>query len=447
MTAPLRAPAPRFTYANRFAQAAYRLTVGIKWEFAEYAATLISKMAPALLFLGYRIARLVGLKGVACRMLLSASRTSNSERYTDVVREKLYEIQAQLPSLVSQAPAVEEIVTRCIVLREPTQQGSRHRKGVLLITFTRSSAFFFRELDLGRLTAEYHIVLEPSWAGYGDADILCWTTIPERILVQAPERRDRIFLSSLASNLVPADFGAGDWVDHRIFRPLPGVTKRFDAAYVANFGRYKRVHVFLRTLARVARTRPHFTAALVFGAWGTARAQVDALLDFYGVRDRVTVFERLSPEGVNEVYAQSRFTVLLALKEGSNRALFESMFADVPVVVLQENIGVKKEHINGATGVLCPERMLVDAFVGMSERAERFSPRAWALENISPAVTTQRLWRLVAEIEGAADSPALKVKTNAPEVRYFSDSEDHRVAVRRILATFRATARSQGALG
>lgn len=67
--------------------------------------------------------------------------------------------------------------------------------------------------------------------------------------------------------------------------------------------------------------------------------------------------------------------ILLSLKEGSNRAIFEGFFANTPAIVLKSNIGVNKSYINEQTGRLIREDELPEALVEFRSSFSRYSPR------------------------------------------------------------------------
>ena len=123
--------------------------------------------------------------------------------------------------------------TRLLVLKSP----AANEKGVVVIDYSFILSLFAKKFDVARLGQQYYIVLEPSWSGYCDLDILCYSMFDFPVFVQTPEPRDVEFLSTIRGNLIPVPIGANWWVDHRVFRPLPDVTKDFDVLMIAAWGR------------------------------------------------------------------------------------------------------------------------------------------------------------------------------------------------------------------
>ena len=69
----------------------------------------------------------------------------------------------------------------------------------------------------------------------------------------------------------------------------------------------------------------------------------------------------------------------------------ESLFADTPVALLADAENGSRAFINPATGVFLTEKNLARQLADFLERAQSFSPRQWALENISCFQSSARL--------------------------------------------------------
>lgn len=388
-----------------------------------------------------RLMFLIGAKVVASRSLSVASRMSNSG-YVEQVRAHWDDFVAAFPSTVSLNVPRWAARDRSIVLRTPGGSGEGSWKGILLIKFTYISSYYFRNLSFQRLTDDYHVFLEPSWMGYCDPDILFWATTGNTVFVQASEAKDRQFLTELSRNLVPVEFGSGNWVDDRIFRPLPGVDarKEFDVVYVSNRGSHKRNHVYFKAVHDAARLRQGFRAAFVCSSWGGRRDVIRDLISHYKVEDCVEVFDSLSHHEVNEVLNRSKCCVLLSRKEGSNRSLFESMFSGTPVILLKENVGVNKAYINSETGAIVPECQFVEGMLEVTANYGRYRPREWAMRCISPHATRRSMVRAIRD--AFPDEPIserdIRLKVNGPELRYYDEArpDEHHELVDALLNAY-----------
>jgi glycosyltransferase involved in cell wall biosynthesis len=321
---------------------------------------------------------------------------------------------------------VRLLKVRSLVLKPPIVPSSDaiKEKGVLLVKGEMEPLICL--CNVGRLLQDYWLVLEPGSAGYALPSILYFTAFPDfPVVVMAPAVEDRRFLSELHRNLVHTSIGASDWVNPDVFRPLPDTPKIYDAVMVAYWGRVKRHHVLFKAMRKLR--DESYRVALVGFPWdeGTL-SQVENLAKWYGVRRQVTFFEKLCPEEVNMVLNQSKVNVLLSLKEGANKTLFEGMFAGVPAILLENNIGVNKEHIvEGRTGRLIKERELPEVLLWFREHYREFRPREWAMQNISPQVSAAKLNTLLRELAHQRGEPWTRdivAKTNCPEPRYYPDA-------------------------
>jgi hypothetical protein len=113
------------------------------------------------------------------------------------------------------------------------------------------------------------------------------------------------------------------------------------------------------------------------------------------------------------------------MKEGSNRSLFEAMFCNTPVLCLVDNLGVNKAYINEYTGMLFWDKHLANALLSMRRNWTRFRPREWAMANISPEISTEKLCNVISN--NANDDLLIKdinkrknilIKVNRPEIEY-----------------------------
>ncbi|MBU2986848.1 glycosyltransferase [Saccharophagus degradans] len=312
---------------------------------------------------------------------------------------------------------------RALILKAPRFDSRLHvvEKGVLLIKFSTTFKFYLQNIDCEKLLECFHIVLEPSWAGYCLPEIIGWTKYDQKIIIECSEVQDYEFIKKLNSNLIPVRFGSSDWVDHRVFYPKE-TNKIYDVIYISNYNSIKRNHAYLKAIKNIR--IPNFKAALVCNSWGDCKDNVQTLIDFYGLSKSLDVFEALKQSELNDLLNKSKLNVLLSLKEGSNRSIFESMFSGIPAIVLKDNVGVNKEYINCSTGKLIDSRNLEAEIIDVSNNYLDYSPREWALENISTYATKRKLdeeLKFLAEEEGLEWNMGTHLKVNIPEAHYFDD--------------------------
>jgi len=343
----------------------------------------------------------------------------------ETIKSKKYD---NLDKLISDPPEKEEVASRILVVRWPMIENEEiESKGIIVITFTKTLSYFLKNIDITSLENYFYIVLEPSWAGYCDPDIILWDKfIKNPIYIQSSEVYDRASMGLVSNKFIPISIGASDWVDYRLYSVDDSI-KEYDSAYVANTTKIKRVHSYLRALSVIKHKKKiNYKAALICASWGGKENEIKKMVKYYDVESICDVYISLSSNDLKKKLSMSKVNVLLSLKEGSNRSLFESMFCNTPVLCLVNNVGVNKSYINEYTGALIWDKYLVDSLLTMKEQWCRFSPRQWAMENISPEITMKKLCQVI--VSSSNDS-ALKndliemkniyLKVNRPEIEYF----------------------------
>ena len=126
-----------------------------------------------------------------------------------------------------------------------------NERGVLLLNYSYIYPLFAMKFDVRRIMERYYLVLEPSWSGYCDLNILSYSNWHHPVFVESIEPRDTRLLNFIESDLVPVPVAGNWWVDHRVFRPLPGVGKDIDVCMVAGWASYKRHSKFFAALSKL----------------------------------------------------------------------------------------------------------------------------------------------------------------------------------------------------
>jgi glycosyltransferase involved in cell wall biosynthesis len=283
---------------------------------------------------------------------------------------------------------------RVLVLKSP----GGAEKGVIVVDYFFVFPLLARFFDIDRIASRYHIVLEPSWSGYCEPDLLCLMDRPFPLFVQAYEPRDVALLERLDSNLIPVPTSANWWIDHRVFRPIDGAVRDADALFLAAWAGYKRHDGFLHALATLRRRGERLKAILVGYDGDWRRADIERLIRYHGVADQVEIFERVPPSEVNRQLNRVKVNVLWSRREGVNRAIIEGMCAGVPALLREGfNYGYHYPYINDQTGGFASERSLPDRLLEFVRSQRARDPRAWVLDHMSP----QRATAVIDESIGA----------------------------------------------
>lgn len=339
------------------------------------------------------------------------------------------------PTRTNQPP--DFIRSRVMILKPHV---SAQEPGVLKIMFSDMIERLPRIAGFAELSKRYRLVVEPSWTGAADPGLLQYASHPDPVVVLAGAESDFEFLTKLSSSLRPIRIGPCDWVDPRRAEPYLGQPKRFDLVVNSTWAAWKRHHVLFAALARLPAP---IRVALIGVPWdGGTLDGVMACARDYGVADQLTVFERISFDRVMEVHTQSRAAALLSLKEGSNRALAEAMFCDVPVILLDQHWGGISKNVVPETGIITAEQNLPAAICEILDGRRTFSPRRWATEHISCVVSTGRLNTFLAGLAVERGEPWTRdilVHSNSPECTYWDPAEsalldDEYTAIERLFA-------------
>lgn len=394
------------------------------WSYSPVVRLLV----PIAMYIYYRVRH--GNDPSALPVVLAAHRYSRGRACTGLLSRHIkrhLRMWADSTVRLSDLSAISEQVrhllrVRSIVLKPPVVDCGRViEKGVLLI------AGCFRELfstvDVEKLLCSYRLVFEPNTSGHANPDILLYSAFANHpIIVMCADDADYTFLHFLGTNLVPVKLSSSDWVNPEIFRPIEGVQKQFDAAMVAFWGRTKRHHVLFRALRDMR--DPSFRVALVGEPWEGTREEIEVLARLYRVGEQITIFEHIPPPEVNIVLNQSKVNLLLSFREGGNKAIIEGMFANIPAIVYRGLFGINREYINERTGVFVAEAELPMAMQWFRNHYLDFSPREWALSNVSPVVSAGKLNAVLREVAlkcGERWTVDIVAKCKSPELQYYPE--------------------------
>ncbi len=369
------------------------------------------------LYLFAAILNRVGAKQKSLKLCMRSARYANSAATNKLLKSLLRDTVIN-KNLVSSGVDIRHASQRSIVVRWPTIENNICvSKGIVIVTFTRTFSFFIRDINTDLFNQYFYLVLEPSWSGYADPDIMGLFNKNNPPIIQSSEIEDRILLNSFQEYCIPVSFGASDWVDYNLFRPTNPV-KIYDSIYIANTNPIKRIQRYIKAVRWIVNNRdPQYKACLVCASWGGAESLISGFVKQYKLENNLTLKFSLSREQVIEFLNASKVNVLLSLKEGSNRSLFEALFCNTPVILAYENVGVNKSYINENTGLLLDDGALEEGLIWIKQNYDKFNTRQWALDNISPVATTQKLAALLkARFNESAND--ILIKTNNPEVSY-----------------------------
>ena len=270
--------------------------------------------------------------------------------------------------------------SRILVVKSAREQ----EKGVLILDYSYVFPLFMHLFDMESITAKYYLVLEPSWSGFCNLEILVYTTLNSPVFLQTYEPRDAAFIEALATNLITVPIAANWWVDHRIMTPDLSSKKEVDLVMVAAWAGFKRHWSFFECLSRMRKRGRRLSVVLIGYPNEYSKDHIKNLAAYYGILDQIECYEWLSAADVSKQINRAKAFVLWSRREGINRAIIEAMLANVPVVLREGfNYGYKYPYINAATGAYANENNFEAVIDFVMSEFQTFRPRDWIMENMT----------------------------------------------------------------
>ncbi|HVK99997.1 MAG TPA: glycosyltransferase [Dongiaceae bacterium] len=343
----------------------------------------------------------------------------------ELVRNAITNIQP-LPQTQKFFSKPEEMLNGIIsVLKSPNGQ----EKGALLLNYSYYFLLFMKHYDVNAIMERYNIILEPSWAGFCEMDILAYGQLSHPAYLMVYEDRDRRFIDSLNLSLITLPIGPSWFVNHNKFvAPDSNVKRDIDVIMVASWARFKRHRHFFKGLAELKSRGQKLNIVLVGYPVDLQQSEIRALAAQHGVEDMLTIYEWIQPSEVAALLQRSKINIIWSKFEGNNRAIIEGMFSGTPAILREgHNYGEHYDFINDATGCFANERNLADTILKMVQSPNQFSPRKYVMENRNCESATQIMNRIMRENELKAGRPwttDLAVKVNELHGMHYLHEED-----------------------
>lgn len=311
------------------------------------------------------------------------------------------------------------------VLKENTSK----EKGVLIIKYSYYFPLFIKMFDIQKISQSYHIILEPSWAGFCDLNILSYSQFDFPVFVQCYEKRDKEFLLNLNANFVPIDVGPSWFIDHTNFNTSAVSNVRdIDIIMVAAWAKYKRHKAFLEAIKPLITNRSNLSILLIGYPGDLKKSDIQSLVDNNGMTKNVKVLEWLKPQEVANYQKRAKVNILWSKFEGNNRAIIEGMFSNTPAIMREgHNYGEHYDFINSKTGHFASESNLSSTIEKVIESdANEYSPRAYVLENRNCIKATEIMGNTIKKWEKEVNNTnwtnnlAIKIN-NVHGMKYFQN--------------------------
>ena len=309
---------------------------------------------------------------------------------------------------------------------------SDNEKGAIIIKYSYYFPLFIRFFDIKKVSNKFHIILEPSWAGYCDLNLLSYVNFDFPIFVQSYEKRDRKFLEDLNSNLKTVDVGPSWFINHENFTvPNSAITRDIDVIMVAAWAKYKRHKEFFRAIRPLLDNKPDLNIYLIGYPVDQTKDDILQIVSSAGFENNVTILEWITPEEVAQYQKRAKVNVLWSKFEGNNRAIIEGLFSDTPVILRKgHNYGEHYDFINPQTGTFALEDNVAEKISEIINcRPSGLSPRSYVLNNRSCFRATDIMGQTISrwERENADNTnwkPSLAIKVNELHgMKYFRPDE------------------------
>lgn len=266
-------------------------------------------------------------------------------------------------------------------------------KGVLIINYSVYFTLFLKFYDVRKISSKFYIILEPSWAGLCEINILAYTLLDSPVFLQVYEDRDKAFIKSLNTNIIPVEVGPSWFINYKNFdAPERGAEKDIDIIMVAAWASFKRHRAFFKAVKPLLKSLPNLNITLVGYPVDMLQSDIVELAEKYGLLDNITIYEWITPEDVAALQRRAKVNVLWSKFEGNNRAIIEGMYCDSPVILREgHNYGQHYDFINRETGKFANESNLSTAILDLFESELELTPRNYVMKNRNCIAATEKM--------------------------------------------------------
>ncbi len=248
----------------------------------------------------------------------------------------------------------EHELTTSLVLKEPGPGGE---KGVLYSSFEFNWMRLIANHDASAFLNDYLLVGASSWSP-GDHAVLASLQglSADPAFIGISNKSDIDHYRLWEPGVRPLPITAGEWIDPNFYEPLPHAERDIDIIMVSHFDSWKR-HWLLFDALRHMRTDLRI---VLIGRNAGPRTEKDIWHEAYayGVKQHIDVYKNLEIAEVSRYQCNARVATALSRREGSCVAVTEAMFADTPVLMMDDaHIGTRS-FINRSTGRISSRRRL-----------------------------------------------------------------------------------------
>ena len=274
-----------------------------------------------------------------------------------------------------------------LLLKEPGEHGE---KGVLYCSFEYNWMKLLARKDAQRFFRDYLLVGASSWSPSDHAVLASLQGLSgDPAFIGISNHGDFPQYSLWKPTIEPIPILASDWCDPAMFNPLPAEERTTDIVMVSHFSDWKRHWLLFEALSKM----PPDLRVVLIGRDTPERDETKLRSDAkaFGVRQELDVRKNLEIHEVAAEQAKAKLSVALSKREGSCVSVSEALFADTPVGMMNDAHVGSRVYINDATGRILKRRGMHRQLMAMLENRDSFTPRDWAMANITARQTSNRL--------------------------------------------------------
>ncbi len=281
-------------------------------------------------------------------------------------------------------------LSRSILLKAPVENGE---KGVLLMTFEYNWARLLATLsdsEFQWLDQHYDLVLSTSWSPTDYAGLACAISrTAGPVFVQSCNFQESAAIEAFHPRLRTLPTLPCDWINPRLYQPLPFEERTTDIVMVANWGEFKRHWDLFRALAKM----PPDLKVVLIGQREPGRTK-ETILDLArtcGVPQKLEIHESIPIQEVTAHQSRAKVSIIMSRREGCCVAAVESLFAGCALAMRADAHVGPLAYIQPQTGRrLRPDHMAEDLTTLLREAAG-MRTHEWAVENLANHVSRRRV--------------------------------------------------------
>lgn len=283
--------------------------------------------------------------------------------------------------------AKNRALTTSLLLKEPGPNGE---KGVLYCSFEFNWMKLLVNHDARRFFQDYLLVGASSYSP-GDHAVLanlCGLS-DDPMFIGISNHSDLDQYRLFAPDIYPLPIMACDWIDADDYQPLPHRDRTIDIVMVAHFARLKRHWLLFEALRNM---RADLRVTLIGrNCDGRTERTIREEARAFGVRQELTILTNVEIDEVIRHVCNAKVALMLSKREGSCVSVTEALFANTPVVIMDDAHIGSGAYINSQTGRVATRATLPKILSDFIEIPGLCTPRPWALDNISARITSRKL--------------------------------------------------------